>query len=371
MPNLVALEAAIGTAGFAPLPPLRSSGGPLRLERRPLAACAAVEPHWRDLASRALEANPFFEPDFALPAAQHLVSFRDVSVLLVWEGESEAQRRLLGFVPSADQRRLFGHEELTGWNNRRLGSAAPLIDAVQADRVIAALLAPPGRWGEPMRRDLTLPAIDLEGPLARALLRAAEAASCAATLAIHWSGGAEPIAGAPELAALRHGLSCHGRVALAEAGARQELRDMVELVLALEASGSRARAGSAALQDVREGAFLRAMTRNLARTQQCRVGLLSLGDEPVAGAILIGKGPRRWLYAGVEDERYASFAVLAQLVAFMRQRGRIREVVGDLPGPRPVLDTVPIGEFRLLRTSETRTRSAAAQISPPLAGVAG
>lgn len=371
MPNLVALEAAAGTAGLAPVPPARRSGGPLRLERRPLAACAAIEPHWRDLAGRAVEANPFFEPDFALPAAQHLVSFRDVSVLLAWEGESEAQRRLLGFVPSADLRRLFGHEELIGWNDRRLGSAAPLIDAVQADRVIAALLAPSGPWGGPMRRDLTLAGIDLEGPLALALLRAAEAASCAATLSANRSGNPQPSTGAPELAALRHGLSRHGRLAFAEAASRQELRDMVELILALEASGARARAGSATLQDVRESAFLRAMTRNLAQAQQCRVGLLSLDGQPVAGAILIGKGPRRWLYAGIEDERYASFAALAQLVAFMRQRGRIREVVGDIPGPHPVLDAVPVGEFRLLRTSETRARTAAAQISPPLAGVAG
>jgi hypothetical protein len=372
MPNLVALEAAAGSAGFAPVPPPRPGGGPLRLERRPLAACAAIEPHWRDLAGRALEANPFFEPDFALPAAQHLVSFRDVSVLLVWEGESEAQRRLLGFVPSMHLRRLFGHEELTGWSDRRLASATPLIDTARADRVIAALLAPPGRWGGAMRRDLTLPDIDLEGPLALALLRAAEAASCAATLGAYPSGGnPQPIAGAPELAALRHGLSRHGRLAFAEAASRQELRDMVELVLALEASGARARAGSAALQDVRESAFLRAMTRNLARTHQCRVGLLSLDEQPVAGAILIGKGPRLWLYAGVEDERYASFAALAQLVAFMRKRGRAREIVGDIPGPHPVLDAVSIGEFRLLRTSETRARTAAAQISPPLAGVAG
>lgn len=374
MPKLVALEAPAGSAAPAPLLAAGrepSRGGPLQLESRPLTACAAIEPHWRDLATRALEANPFVEPDFALPAAQHLVSFRDLFVQLVWEGEPGAPRRLLGLVPATPQRRLFRHDELNGWRDHRLASAAPLIDAAEADRVIAALLATTGRWGEPVRRELSFAGVDLEGPLARALLRAAEAAGCAATLrAGQRAGDRRAIAGAPELAALRHGLSCHGRLAFAEAGSRPQLRDMVELVLALEASGAKARAGAAILQDVREAAFLRSMTRNLARAQQCRVGLLTLDGKPVAGAILLGKGPRRWLYAGVEDERYASFAALAQLLAWLRRRGRLREIIGDVPGPHAVTDRPPIGEFRLLRGGET-PRRAATPFSRPLAEAAG
>lgn len=326
----------------------------LWIERRPLAACAAIEAEWRDLAMRAIEPHPFFEPDFALPAAQHLIDFRDMPVLLIWSGTA-ASRQLVGFVPARLQRRLLGHDELIGWNNPRLGIATPLIDADQAERVIAALLHAPGRWGLAQTQNLALSQLDLDGPFLRNVLQVAEHSGHAASLV----PAPEPatIKGAPDLAALRHGLSRHGRITFTESGSRQELRDMVELHLALEASGSLARAGTAALQDIRESAFLRAMTRNLARTHRCRVGLLNLDDRPVAGAILIGKGPRLWLYSGAEDDRLVSFAPLAQLVAWLGRRSRQREIAGQVPGPHAVTAQQRLGDIRLSVTPTASRRA--------------
>lgn len=378
MPNLIALNAPAGTARQSPNPPLRgapATAGALLLERRLLSACAAIQPEWSDLAARAIEPNLFFEPEFALPAAQHLVSFRDVSVLLLWQQEMDGSRRLFAFIPSVSVRRLFGPEELVGWSDPRIASAAPLVDHDQAGRVIAAVLSAPGRWSPAVRRDLRFSGIDLEGPFALALLRAAETLSTAATLRAAPPSPRPPADGnGPDLAALRHGLSRHGRLAFAEASSRQDLRDMVELVLALEASGSLARAGAATLQDIRETAFLRAMTRNLARSRQCRAGLLTLDGQPVAGALLLGKGPRRWLYAAVEDERYASFAPLAQLVSLLRKQSRARELVGHVPGMHAVTDALPIGAFRLFHTGERKRGVPAGsdfEISLPPARTAG
>lgn len=356
MPNLVAPATPASPAEPERIRAVEptADGSPLRLERRTLAACAAIETEWRDLAARAIEANPFFDPDFALPAAQHLVDFRDTLVLLVWS-DATASRRLLGFIPARLQRRLLGHDELIGWSNPRLGIAAPLIDAVEAERVSAALLHAPGRWGIANTQNLQLHRLDLDGPFLRSMLKAVEHTGHTASLA---SGPDAPATeGAPDLAALRHGLSRHGKLSFAESGSRQELRDMVELHLALEASGPLARAGTAALQDVRESAFLRAMTRNLARSHRCRVGLLSLDDKPVAGAILIGKGPRLWLYAGVEDDRFASFAPLAQLVAWLGRRGRQREIIGDVPGPHTVTAPLRLGDIRLSVTATAARRA--------------
>ena len=132
---------------------------------------------------------------------------------------------------------------------------------------------------------------------------------------------------------------------------------MVELHLALEASGSLARAGGAALQDIRESAFLRAMTRNLARSHRCRVGLLSLDEKPIAGAILIGRSPRLWLYSGSQDERFASFAPLAQLIAWLGRRGRQREILADLPGLHAVALPQRLGDIRLTVTAKTVRRA--------------
>ncbi|AZO80937.1 MULTISPECIES: GNAT family N-acetyltransferase [unclassified Bosea (in: a-proteobacteria)] len=346
MPNLVA-----SAMPASPAPPERARAveptaeeSALGLERRTLAACATIEPEWRDLAARAIEANPFFEPDFALPAAQHLVDFRDTPVLLIWSGAATS-RRLLGFVPARLQRRLLGHDELTGLSNPRLGIATPLIDADQAERVVATLLHASGRWGLANAQNLQLHNLDLDGPFLRSLLRVAEHTGHAASLEPTPKSPAR--VGAPDLTALRHGLSRHGKLSFAESGSRQELRDMVELHLALEASGSLARAGVAALQDIRESSFLRAMTRNLAGSHRCRIGLLSLDDRPIAGAILIGKGPRLWLYSGAEDDRFASFAPLAQLVTWLGRRGRQREIIGDVPGPHAVMAPLRLGDIRL------------------------
>lgn len=351
MPNLAASPVAPHETAPTPSRAGHASPAGLALEYRSLAACAAIEAEWRDLAARALEPNMFFEPDFALPAAQHLVDFRDAPVLLLWDGGA-ARRRLLGLVPGRLRRRLLGHDELIGWSNPRLGTAAPLIDADQAERVIAALLHTPGRRGLATPQNLVLHRLDLDGPLLRSILAVAEGTGHATDL--EPVPGPSPSVGGPDLAALRRGLSHHGRLAFSESGSRQELRDMIELHLALEASGSLARAGAAALQDIRESAFLRAMTRGLARSNRSRIGLLSLDDQPVAGAILIGKGPRLRLYASVQDERFASFAPLAQLLAWLGRRNRRREIVGDVPGPHIVTAPQRLGSVRLTVTAAAR-----------------
>lgn len=354
MPNLAASQAAPQETS----PKQRSASvigaARLSIERRPFAACAAIEPEWRDLAARALEPNLFFEPDFALPAAQHLVDFRDTPVLLFWEGQA-ASRRLLGFVPARLRRKLLGHDELEGWSNPRLGVATPLIDLEQVERVIAALLHAPGRWGLANTQNLQLHRLDRDGPLLHSILQIAVHTGHAASL--EPEPAASATAGAPDLAALRHGLSRHGKLSFAESGSRQELRDMVELHLALEASGSRGRAGTAALQDIRESAFLRAMTRNLARSQRCRVGLLNIDDKLVASVILLGKGARLWLYSGAEDDRFGSFAPLAQLVAWLGRRSRQREIVGDVPGPHAVATQLSLGDIRLSVTAAASRRA--------------
>ena len=349
MPNL-ASSPAVPAKTTLEQSAVTSGPAGLSIERRPLAACTAIEAEWRDLAGRAIEPNLFFEPDFALPAAQHLVDFRDAPVLLLWDGAG-ASRRLLGFVPARLRHRLLGHDELAGWSNPRLCIATPLIDAGEAERVIAALLHAPGRWGLADTQNLQLHRLDLDGPLLRNILQMAERTGHAASV--------EPlpvppaIVGASDLAVLRHGLSRQGKLSFAESGSRQELRDMVELHLALEASGSLARAGAAALQDTRESAFLRSMTRNLARSHRCRVGLLSLDDKPVAGAILVGKGVRLWLYSRAEDERFASFAPLAQLLSWLGRASRRREIVGDAPATTPLR----LGDIRLSVTAKATRRT--------------
>jgi hypothetical protein len=336
-------------AGAAPGLALAPS---LHAEIRPLAACADIRAAWTDLASRALEPNPFFEPEFALAAAQHLVAFRRVEVILVWQGASSAtQRRLVGLLPCVPRRGLFASERLTGLSDRRILNGAPLLDRRLGEAALEAILT--ARHGRNLAEGgLVLREIDLAGPAATALLK------LSGKLGLGVSQRRSTLSPAratdtTEIAALQQALARQGKVRLVEATSRVQIRDAVELVLALEASGSRARAGAAVLQDTREAGFVRVMTRSFARNAQCRVGLLMMDERPVAGAIVLGRAPHGWLYVSAQDEAYAPYEPERLLLARMRKEAPARPILqrgGAGSGP----DGTAIGELHLAPAA-TRT----------------
>lgn len=297
---------------------------PVILEARVLSSCSEIVEAWSHLAARALEPNPFFEPGFLLAAAQHLVAFRDVTVLLAWQGAGEGpQRRLLGFVPVFSRQGFFLPDALLGLGDRRVASGAPLLDRQRAPAVIEAFLAP-RRQRLIDGQGLVLRAIDRDGPLA-ATLREISGNGAPGGLSVTFlmTGGHPPGASGPAAVAPTgaDGLK------LVEPRTQAALRDAVEIILAMEASGERGRTGTATLQNTREVGFLRAMTRNLARSRQCRVGLLMQGDQPLAGAILIGRGARNWLYLGVQDEAASDRQPLPLLIAAMRRAMPARRII--------------------------------------------
>lgn len=297
---------------------------PVVLEARPLSACGDIAEAWAHLAGRTLEPNPFFEPGFLLAAAQHLVAFREVTVLLAWQGAAEgSQRRLLGFVPVFPRHGFFLPDALIGLSDRRIASGAPLLDRQRAAAVVDMLLSP-RRQRLIDGQGLVLRAIDREGPLAATLRELAEGGLRAGlAVTVSPSPGRMP---RPGIAAAEVPEGLAG-VKLVEPRSQAALRDAVEIILAMEASGLRGRAGVATLHDTREVGFLRAMTRHLARSRQCRVGLLMREDDPLAGAILIGRGPRNWLYLGVQDEAEAERQPLRALIAAMRRGMPARRII--------------------------------------------
>lgn len=332
MNRIVALDGLAGSTALPAAAPATFQPGPLHLEFKPLLECAGIRPDWSDLASRALEPNPFYEPDLALAAAQHLVAFRDVAAVLVWQGaETGPARRLMGFLPCLPGNRLFGPDALAALADPRIFNGTPLIDRRNADAVLSAVLT-----RKPANRGLVLREIDLDGPFAQALRRSCE------RLGFSLRQERQLAAALPDadISALREALSSQGKLRLVEASSRSDIRDAVEIVLALEASGPRARTGNATLQDTREVGFVRAMTRGLARARQCRAGLLMLDERPIAGAIVLGKAQRGWLYGAVQDEAYAGFQAERLLLALMRQATPSRQILWrggqSLSGSQPV-----------------------------------
>lgn len=375
---------SVGAARGAGHAPAFRPDAPITLETRPLMACAEIVEAWSHLAGRALEPNPFFEPGFALAAAHHLVAFRDVVAVLAWEGAVEGpQRRLLGFIPVVPRQGLFLPDALIGFGDRRIANGAPLLDKERAVAVIAAVLDPRRQWllGG---RGLILRTIDREGPLASALRR-------------HPGGGVvsrfEPTRGvaaaslpADAIGEVRARLAGTGKLTLVEPRTQAGWRDAAEIILAMEASGPRAQAGRATLQDTREVGFLRAMTRSLCRVRQCRMALLMRDDTPIAGAITLGRGPRSWLYLAAQDESLGSLQPLAVLLEMMRQAAPARAIL--LPGGGAVGDAARmLGELHVApaetampsdlagraRAALRRSlvRLAGSRVRPPRAGAAG
>lgn len=317
MNQLIAREALRRSGTASLVPPLRAvaPAAPLTIEIRPLSACAEIRQDWLDLAGRSLSQNLFFEPDFALAATQHLVAFRQAVAILVWQaGPGDAGRRLLGLVPCFPRNGLFVPDELVGFSNERILDGAPLLDADRAHAVVTAIMG--WRQGWILEgRGLLLRRVDLDGPLIAPLLRAADDRGLSAMLR-----PARPTtAPAPSALPPRERLAGRPALSLREATTRADIRDAVEILLAIEASGPRGRDGTATLQDTREVGFLRAVTRGLARTRQCRLAMLMLDGEPIAAALILGRARRGFLYLAAEDERHAALMPLKTMLAMLRQ----------------------------------------------------
>lgn len=334
---------AIGVPALARRPTAAVHG-----EIRPLPACDDITRQWSDLARRALEPNPCLDPGFLLPAAQHLVAFRDTALLLLWQaGNEQEEQKLVGLVPLRHRRRMFGAATHEGFTDRRLLNGTPLIDRDQAAVALSALLRQQREAGT-SRLDLTLGPIDPAGPFATTLARIAAGQG----VDVDWLDGSDlrpDLATPSRLAASREALEARGRLSLREPRALPALRDAVEILLAQEASGADARSGRATLQDTREAAFLRSMSRHLGRQKLCRVALLMLDEQPIAAALTIGRGACCWLYLAVEDEALTALTPLSLLLAMMRGAAPARQIL--LPGGLPLFGAreEAFGTIRLTR----------------------
>ena len=272
---------------------------------------------WRELAGRALEPNVFYEPAFALEAAR--VFGRDVGAVLVWSGT--LPRKLLGFFPARVERRRYGYKlpVLVGWTHPYAPLGTPLVEREAAEPVIAAWLA---HLADHAPALLLLPYLSSEGPFAIALgaiLRRAEMLTAdfsrhsRAQLVprgdrstyVEWALGARK----------RKDLRRLGR-RLSEAGAtlfttRREPDDVAAALdefFALEASGWKGRAGTAAAgrKDVRR--FVTAALGGLAAEDKAAVSRLYFDDRPIAAAITLRSVDTAWFWKIAYDEAFARYS---------------------------------------------------------------
>ncbi len=116
-----------------------------------------------------------------------------------------------------------------------------------------------------------------------------------------------------ELRRQRNRLAEHGEVRFDVARAPDEIASAVETFLALEASGWKARRGTALMQDDGDASFVRRATAALAERGQCEIVTLRAGDTPVAAGLVLRHQDRAFYFKLGVDERFAKFSPGVQL----------------------------------------------------------
>jgi hypothetical protein len=116
-----------------------------------------------------------------------------------------------------------------------------------------------------------------------------------------------------ELRRQRHRLAEHGAVRFDVARTLDDVAAAVENFLKLEASGWKAKRGTALVQDEGDASFIRRATSALAERGSCEIVTLNAGDTPVAAAVVLRHQDRAFYFKLGVDERFAKFSPGVQL----------------------------------------------------------
>jgi hypothetical protein len=235
------------------------------------------EAAWRGLGARALEPNLFCEPEFVLCAANHLVRRRPPRLLFIFDDRDKASPSLIAVAPLLMPAMAFGEARI--WATEHMMRTTPLIDRARADIAIGSMLD--ALRGKPGRATaLSLPRLAEGSAFAQAVRRAA---AIGGRRILGVEARQRPIARS----------ACSDAppgTRIAVARKQRAVREAVEEFLALEASATLERGGEALLMSPAASAFLRVITRSLARTRRCRIELVIEAGRPVGADIILRCG---------------------------------------------------------------------------------
>jgi CelD/BcsL family acetyltransferase involved in cellulose biosynthesis len=286
------------------------------VERKPLSQLAPIAEAWRDLAAGALEPNVFYEPSFALPAAQ--IFGRDAGAVLVWSGTEP--RRLLGFFPARIQRRRYGVKlpVLTGFTHSYGPLGVPLVEREAAEPIVAA-------WLAYLAADADLPGLMLmpyltaNGPFATVLetiLRRAQMPSADFNRherALLAPAGERDLYVERSLGQRQHKelrrhwrrLGETGAVLFSSATEPDAITAALADFFALEAAGWKGRAGTAMTgrADIRH--FIETAVSGLAAEGLVAIDRIRLDGRAVAATIVLRSGRTVWFWKIAYDEAFS------------------------------------------------------------------
>ena len=322
--------AAIASARRAALAD-RYSADSLIVEWLDLPQLEAVVDDWRDLATRTLVPNAFYEPAFALAAAP--VFGEGAGALLVWSGS--LPRRLLGLFPARIVKHRYGLKLplLLGWTHPYAPFGTPLIDREAAEPVIAAWLAHLSKNHE-FPALVLLPFVPTQGPFAVALdaiLRRSQVSS--AEFNVHSRALLAPTAarsayleralGGRKFRELRRTVRRLGETGTLSCTTETEpeaVAAALEEFLVLEAGGWKGESGTAVACNASILDFVRSAVAGLSIDHKVSVDRLVLDDQPAAVGIVLRSGDAAWFWKIAYDEGLARYSPGVALIALVTER---------------------------------------------------
>jgi CelD/BcsL family acetyltransferase involved in cellulose biosynthesis len=326
-----------------------------RVEWRPHAELPAIAAQWRELASRAVERNIFYEPAFALAAMP--VFGAGIGAGLVWSRATPT--RLLGFFPGRAERRRYGVPLpiLVGWTHPYAPLGSPLVDATACDDVIAAWLAHAGN-SERLPKLILLPYLPAEGSLAsafdRALARRGGSQACFARHARallapsasdhHYLERAIDKKKRKELRRQRKRLADSGVVTTVISDTPAEIASALDDFFTLEASGWKGRARTAARLHPEIVSFMTAAVAALAAEGRAQIVRLCVDGRAVAAVVILRSGGSAWCWKIAYDEGRARFSpgvqVILDATAMLLADGDIQRVDSCATPDHPMIDHI-------------------------------
>jgi CelD/BcsL family acetyltransferase involved in cellulose biosynthesis len=283
---------------------------------------AVEQSAWRELGDRAAEPNPFYEPEFMMPAFRQL-GLRGAGLRVVREGRDWVACWPVSVAPMANA-------SLVGLWHPYVLLCTPLIRADRLEAGARGLLAA-RRGGVPAV--VAMRSAGGDGPVDRALT------SAGADLGLRraWErrlvrAAARPLDGAPrprrpDLQRRRRRLqeALDGDLTIED---RAGSDDAVQEFLELEAAGWKGRAGTALASCPNDRAFFIEMAAACAARGRLRLMAMRLGTRTVAMACELLDGDSIFGFKMAYDEQLRRFAPGVQLLDALLERfhqdGRLR-----------------------------------------------
>ena len=276
---------------------------------------ARDEQAWRRLVDRSVDVNPFFEPDFVLPAARHLGSRS--SGLLVLEESGE----WLACLPVSNRATRLQVPVLAGWRTPYSFLGTPLV-APGAERHLPELLA------DGLRGRLTGVAVLDQISVESAAWTAFEDAILRGDVVAVARREFDRAAFAPDQAGAPLPLPARRRADLRRTRRRLEERlgaevefvqvepddQAIQEFLRLEASGWKGEAGTAFAAQATHAAFFTELCHRFAAHGRLELTAMRCGGRNLAMATLLAARDCRYAFKVAFDEEFRKQAPGAQLI---------------------------------------------------------